>query len=105
MARAGYLLRIREGKEEEYVREHQNVWPQMVALLRKVGLRNYTVFKRGLDLFVYVEVDDFAGSLNALLGNPLYEKWAERMASIMEPHPELLPGEKLAMLEEVFHVD
>jgi L-rhamnose mutarotase len=105
MARVGYLLRIREGKEEEYVREHQNVWPEMVNLLQKVGFRNYTIFRRGLDLFVYVESDDFERSLNALLGSPVYERWAEHMAPITEPHPALRPGEKLAMLEEVFHVD
>lgn len=105
MGRVAYLLRIREGKEEDYVREHQNVWPELVGLLQEVGFKNYTIFKRGLNLFVYVEANDFEKSLDALLGNPLYEKWAKHMAPIMEPHPELRPGEKLPMLHEVFHVD
>ena len=103
--RASYLLRIKEGREEEYVREHENVWPELITLLREVGFRNYTIFKRGLNLFVYVEVDNLENSLSLLINNPIYVKWAERMGSIMEPHPEMLPGENLALLQEVFHAD
>jgi L-rhamnose mutarotase len=98
-------LRIKEGKEEEYVREHQNVWPELIMLIREVGFRNYTIFKRGLNLFVYVEVDNLEHSLNMLINNHIYIRWAERMKTIMEPHPEVSPREDLAFLQEVFHVD
>jgi len=105
MSRIAYLLRIRPGKEAEYVAEHQSVWPELIDLLRSVGFRNYSIFRRGLNLFVYLEADDFQKSLEALTKHPLYQKWSHLMQPIMEPHPEIEPGESLPMLTEVFHLD
>ena len=59
MTRVAYMLRIREGMEEEYVEAHRNVWPDLIQHLQDVGFHNYSIFKRGLNLFVYVEVEDF----------------------------------------------
>ena len=105
MKRAAYLLRIRDGKETEYILAHQSVWPELIDLLRRVGFGNYTIFKRGLDLFVYAEVDDFQKSLQALNSHPTYQKWSELMQPIMEPHRDIRSGESLSMLTEVFHLD
>ena len=105
MRRIAYLLRIREGKETEYINEHRHVWPELIELIRTVGFRNYTIFQRNLNLFVYVEVEDFEKSLRDLTRHPLYGKWAERMEPIMECHPEALSDEPFPMLAEVFHVD
>jgi L-rhamnose mutarotase len=66
MRRIAYLLRIREGKQTEYISEHRNVWPELIELIKTVGFRNYTIFQRDLNLFVYVEVDDFQKSLRDL---------------------------------------
>ncbi|MDA2928059.1 L-rhamnose mutarotase [Acidobacteria bacterium AH-259-G07] len=103
--RVAYLLRIREGKEDEYVKAHKNVWPELIEHLQAVGFHNYSIFKRGLNLFVYVEVEDFEKSLNDLIRHPIYEKWAEEMGPIMERHPDCHPDEMFPLLEEVFHVD
>ena len=105
MRRIAYLLRIRDGKETEYSNEHQHVWPELIELIKTVGFRNYTIFQRNLNLFVYVEVEDFEKSVRDLTRHPLYEKWAERMEPIMERHPEALSDEPFPMLAEVFHVD
>ena len=105
MPRVAYLLRIREGQEDAYVEAHRHVWPELQDHLRVAGFRNYSIFKRDLDLFVYVEVDDFEASLEKLIHHPIYEKWADEMAPIMEPHPRCKPGEMFPMLEEVFHID
>ncbi|MDA2927501.1 L-rhamnose mutarotase [Acidobacteria bacterium AH-259-O06] len=105
MKRVAYLLRIREGKEKKYVDAHQNVWPELIEHLKEAGFRNYTIFKRGLDLFVYVEIEDFEKSLRNLINHPIYEKWAEKMDPIMEPHPDRKEGEMFPILSEVFHID
>ena len=105
MQRVAYLLRIQEGKEEQYVEAHRNVWPELIDHLSAVGFHNYSIFKRDLDLFVYVEVENFEESLQKLLNHPIYDKWSEEMASIMEPHPRRKPEEMFPLLEEVFHID
>lgn len=105
MKRVAYLLRVREGKEGEYTKAHQNVWPEMIRLLKEAGFENYTIFKRGLDLFVYAQVEDFERSIGNLMRSPAYERWAAAMAPLMEPHPDTRPGERFPVLEEVFHLD
>ena len=105
MTRVAYLLRIREGMEEEYVEAHRNVWPDLIQHLQDVGFHNYSIFKRGLNLFVYVEVEEFESSLKGLIDHPLYEKWAEKMEPIMERHPDCREGEMFPILTEVFHVE
>ena len=105
MTRVAYMLRIREGMEEEYVEAHRNVWPDLIGHLQDVGFHNYSIFKRGLNLFVYVEVEDFESSLKGLIDHPLYEKWAEKMEPIMETHPDCREGEMFPILTEVFHVE
>ena len=105
MTRVAYMLRIREGMEEEYVQAHRNVWPDLIQHLQDVGFHNYSIFKRGLNLFVYVEVEDFESSLKGLIDHPLYEKWADKMEPIMERHPDCREGEMFPILTEVFHVE
>ena len=105
MTRVAYMLRIREGMEEEYVEAHRNVWPDLIQHLQDVGFHNYSIFKRGLNLFVYVEVEDFESSLKGLIDHPLYEKWGEKMEPVMERHPDCQDGEMFPILTEVFHVE
>ena len=105
MTRVAYMLRIRKGMEEEYVEAHRNVWPDLIRHLQDVGFHNYSIFKRGLNLFVYVEVEDFESSLKGLIDHPLYEKWAEKMEPIMERHPDCREDEMFPLLTEVFHVE
>ena len=105
MTRVAYMLRIRKGMEEEYVEAHRNVWPDLIQHLQDVGFHNYSIFKRGLNLFVYVEVEDFESSLRGLIDHPLYEKWAEKMEPIMERHPDCRADEMFPLLTEVFHVE
>lgn len=105
MTRVAYMLRIREGMEKEYVEAHRNVWPELIEHLQAVGFCNYSIFKRGLNLFVYVEVEDFEQSLENLVKHPIYEKWAEEMEPIMEKHPDCRSDEMFPILTEVFHVD
>ena len=60
MERIGFTMRLLPGQEAEYRRRHAAVWPEMLAALRAAGARDYTIFVHGIDLFAYLEVDDFA---------------------------------------------
>jgi len=43
--RSGFVLRVKPDKLEEYVRAHQQVWPEMLEALKGAGIRNYTIFR------------------------------------------------------------
>ena len=46
MKRAGFLLKVKQDKMEEYKKHHENVWPEMQESLRRSGWQNYTLFIR-----------------------------------------------------------
>ena len=45
MTRYAWVLEVRPGYEEEYVRRHHEMWPEMVGALREAGIRNYSIFR------------------------------------------------------------
>ena len=50
MERLCHVFRSRPGREEEYVRRHVEIWPEMVEAMKAAGFANYTLFRRGLDV-------------------------------------------------------
>lgn len=41
--------------KEEYIRRHNEIWPEMVAALKEAGICNYTIWMDGNELFGYYE--------------------------------------------------
>lgn len=83
MGNYAWVLEIRPGYEEEYKKRHDEIWPEMVAMLTESGIRNYNIFKHGLTLFGYFETDDFDKTAAFLADHPVNKRWGEWMGPIM----------------------
>jgi L-rhamnose mutarotase len=105
MARKAFRLRIKAGKEELYDREHRQVWPELLAKLKEVGISRYSIFRRGQDLVLVMDVENFDAAWDKLALEPINLKWQEKMSAIFEPVPGLKPEERFAMMEEVFYLE
>ena len=46
---------IKPGYKQEYIRRHNEIWPEMVDALKAAGVCNYTIFDCGDELFGYYE--------------------------------------------------
>jgi L-rhamnose mutarotase len=104
MPRVAFRLRIKAAKEEEYDRAHRNVWPELIARLKQVGISDYSIFRRDLDLFLVMEVENFEAAWHTLDRDPTNLKWQQEMAPLFDPVPGLKPGERFATMAEVFHL-
>ena len=40
---------------DEYVRRHDEIWPEMIDELRAAGIRNYTIWNNGDELIGYYQ--------------------------------------------------
>jgi L-rhamnose mutarotase len=98
MQRRAWLLRVREGKEEEYRRAHEAVWPELIEAARKAGLRNHSCFLAGRDVIVYAEAEDLESTFIQLLATDVKKRWDRVMSSILE-------GTDSPSFEELFHFD
>jgi L-rhamnose mutarotase len=104
MQRLAFTMKLKPGCEQEYRRRHDQIWPELKALLKKAGICDYSIF---LDpdtgtLFACQKLS--GGSSSQGLGsNPIVQKWWAYMADLMETHADHSPVSK--PLVEVFHID
>jgi len=105
MGRYAFNLRIKFDAIEEYEREHTRVWPELLAKLKSVGISDYSIFRRGQDLTLVLRVDDFEKAWDELDRDPVNQKWQVFMSRLFEPVPGIQPGERFAMLKEVFYLE
>ena len=52
MQRVAFVMHVKEGQEEEYIRRHRDVWPQVLADLEKAGVGQMNIFMAGRQLFL-----------------------------------------------------
>lgn len=102
MERIAFQLRIREGKQAEYDEAHRRVWPELLREMEAMGITDYSIFRRGQQLFLYMHVPSFEDVLAKLGVSDVNRRWQETMAPLFEPVPDLLPGEPFAMMKEIF---
>jgi L-rhamnose mutarotase len=105
MARVAFRLRVRPERIAEYEEAHRKVWPELLQLLKDVGISQYSIFRSGSDLFFYLHVDDFERAWNQIDANPVNKRWQAQMAPLFEPMADPAPGERFPMMREVFYLD
>jgi L-rhamnose mutarotase len=100
--RSAFVLRVRPDKIDEYVEAHRKVWPEMLAALREAGVRNYTIFRHGNEVFGYFESDDLEAAAADMEAREVNARWQDTMAQLLE---ERVPNAGPPTLEEIFRLD
>lgn len=104
MPHYGFSLRIKAEMIEQYDDLHRNVWPEMVASLEAMGVTEYSIFRRGQDLFLTLRCESFEGLLRGMEQSDVDRRWQAMMEPFWEPVPGQHPDEKFAMWREVFYM-
>ncbi len=109
MKRIGRMIGLNADDIPEYKRLHAAVWPEILALLRRAGMRNYSIFLKEPEnlLFAYLEYegDDIAKD-NLLIGaSDDMKRWWALTDPMQRPLDTRKEGEWWADMEEVFHTD
>lgn len=104
MIRKAFKMKLKKGFEAEYEKRHDQIWPQLSALLKQSGISDYSIYldRNTLTLFACMKLADNNTS-DELTGNPIMRKWWDFMADIMEVNSDNSPVSK--DLKEVFHMD
>jgi L-rhamnose mutarotase len=105
MPRVAFRLRIKPDAIDGYDQSHAAVWPELLAKLKEVGISDYSIFRRKQDLFLVMRIEDFDSAWNDLAQDPVNLRWQAEMAKYFEPVPDLEPGERFAMMKEVFYME
>ena len=100
--RSAFVLRVRPDKLDEYVRVHREVWPEMLEAISAAGIRNYTIFREGNQMFGYFEADDLAAAGRYLATQDVSARWQDAMAELLE---ERVADAGPPPLQEIFRLD
>jgi L-rhamnose mutarotase len=84
MERIALRTRLKPGYEETYDREHAQIPAELEAVMRANGVRSWRIFRDGLDLFHFVEVDDYAALQAALKDHPADQAWQAQMNRLLD---------------------
>lgn len=96
-------MQLHKGFEEEYKKRHDALWPELKDLLKKSGIRDYSIFldETTNNLIGVMQVDDPA-LLQNMSEHPVMKKWWAHMRDIMDTHPDNSPVS--IPLKEVFYL-
>ena len=100
--RSAFVLRVRPDKIDEYVATHRDVWPDMLRALKESGIRNYSIFRDGTQVFGYFESGDLERAAAYLADQEVCARWQDAMAELLE---ERVPDGGPPALEEIFRLD
>jgi L-rhamnose mutarotase len=101
------VIRLRPEKEAEYRALHADAWPGVLAKLREVHVRNYSIYLRDGVLFSYLEYDgdDYDSDMAAMAVDPETRRWWQLTDPCQQPVDTAEVGQWWAPMEEVFHLD
>ena len=102
--RYAFMLKLRPGAAEAYEEAHRAVWPEMLDLLKRAGISEYSIYRRDDLLILALRTEDFDATWSRIDNDPVNLRWQAAMAPYFTPVEGLRPGERFAMLEEVFYL-
>ena len=84
MQRIAFIMHVKEGEEDEYIHRHQAVWSEALRDMKRAGIHKMSIFMKARELFLYMEVEDYAEAVRILGQCPDSVRWEKYMAPIME---------------------
>jgi len=103
MIRKAFRMSVNPDQHAEYERRHSPIWPELEAVLKSHGVREYSIFLDPADssLFAYVVVEDEA-RWDAIANTPECRRWWRHMREIMPSNADDSPVS--VELREVFRL-
>ena len=84
MERYAWKAAIKSGKRAEYIRRHDELWPEMKSVLKEAGIVNYSIWLDGEEVFGYYECEKGAEyALDYQAESEVVKRWNVSMDPIM----------------------
>jgi L-rhamnose mutarotase len=104
--KVAFTMKLKPNVIDEYKRRHDEIWPELVALIHEQGIYDYSIFldEQSLTLFAVQKVSSNTISSNdKLRENEIMKRWWAYMADLMETNADQSPVTH--PLKLVFHMD
>ena len=107
MKRFGQVIGVRPEHFELYKKHHSAVRPDVLKMIKKCNMQNYSIFHKDNLLYAYFEYtgNDFTADMTKMAADPKTQEWWAVMEPMQDPIATRKTGEWWADMEEVFHLD
>jgi L-rhamnose mutarotase len=96
-------MKLKSGFKQEYIKRHKKIWPEIVELIKKAGVGDYSIFLDEETNILFGVQKQSGGISSQELGHvEIQQKWWDYMSDIMEVNPDNSPV--TTFLEEVFYL-
>ena len=83
-------MKLKPGNEAIYKQKHDEIWPEMLAMMKRDGVRNYLDLPLWPDAFRLPRARCTRADAGKPI-DPLVWRWWEMMAPYMETNPDFSP--------------
>ena len=91
--------------EQAYDESHQAVWPDMLDLLKRSGISEYSIFRRDTMLVLAMTIEDsFDAVWDRVEADPINTRWQAAMKPFFAELGDMRAGERFPMMREVFYL-
>ena len=104
MERFAWKARLLPGMKAEYIRRHDEIWPEMTELLNSAGIHNYSIWIVGDEIFGCYEAEKgvaFASKVQA--ESPIVTRWNEYMKDVIVTDFDPETGTHYKLEQVFFH--
>ena len=84
MEKYAWRAKLIDGKKDEYIKRHDEIWNEMKTVLNEAGIKNYTIWCDGDDLFGYYECEkglEYASKIQS--ESEVVKRWNAYMKDVM----------------------
>ncbi len=104
MEKYAFKMKLNSGMEAEYQRRHDEIWPELVQLLKQAGVSDYSIHldrETGTLFGVLWRTGDHG--MDEMPNHPIMKRWWAHMADVMDVKPD---NEPISVpLVTVFHME
>ena len=103
MQRIAFKMQLHRGQVAEYKKRHDEIWAELVELLKSIGINDYSIFldEETYSLFAVLKIEK-PELLDTLPAHEVMQRWWKFMGDIMDANPDNSPVVK--PLTEVFYL-
>lgn len=96
-------MQLHRDQAAEYQRRHDEIWEELTALLKSIGVEDYSIFldEETYALFGVLKIEN-PERLDELPAHPVMQRWWKYMGDIMDTNSDHSPVS--TPLKEVFYL-
>ncbi len=99
-----FRMILNRGSAGEYKRRHDEIWPELAALLKRAGVSDYSIWLDEETHHLFAVLKRREGhSMESLARDPIVRRWWDAMADVMAVHPDHEPVQ--VPLAKMFHLE